>query len=96
MKKMLVGLALLSLNMSFAQKKKTAAAPSNQALKTATLQGLQDSYGQYRDIALQIWNNAELGYKEVKSSALLQETLRKEGFTVEAGVADIHTAIVAT
>lgn len=96
MKKMLVGLALLSLNMSFAQKKKTAAAPSNQALKTAALQGLQDSYGQYRDIALQIWNNAELGYKEVKSSALLQETLRKEGFTVEAGVADIPTAFVAT
>ena len=96
MKKMLVGLALLSLNMTFAQKKKTAAAPSNQALKAAALQGLQDSYGQYKDIALQIWNHAELGYKEVKSSALLQETLRKEGFTVEAGVADIPTAFVAT
>jgi aminobenzoyl-glutamate utilization protein B len=96
MKKMLVGLALLSLNMTFAQKKKPVPAPSNQALKTAALQGLQDSYGQYKDIALQIWNNAELGYKEVKSSALLQETLRKEGFTVEAGVADIPTAFVAT
>jgi aminobenzoyl-glutamate utilization protein B len=96
MKKMLVGLALLSLNTTFAQKKKTVAAPSNQALKTAALQGLQESYGQYKDIALQIWNNAELGYKEVKSSALLQETLRKEGFTVEAGVADIPTAFVAT
>jgi len=33
---------------------------------------------------------------EVKSSALLQETLKKEGFTVEAGVADIPTAFVAT
>ena len=65
-------------------------------MKTAALQGLQESYGQYKDIALQIWNNAELGYKEVKSSALLQETLRKEGFTVEAGVADIPTAFVAT
>ena len=55
MKKMLVGLALLSLNMTFAQKKKTAAAPSNQALKAAALQGLQDSYGQYKDIAMQNW-----------------------------------------
>ena len=96
MKRILVGLALLSLNVAVAQKKKPVAAPSNEPLKTAALQGLQESYGQYKDIALQIWNNAELGYKEVKSSALLQETLRKEGFTVEAGVADIPTAFVAT
>lgn len=54
------------------------------------------SYPAYKNIALQIWDNAELGYKEVKSSALLQETLKKEGFTVEAGVADIPTAFVAT
>ena len=96
MKRILVGLALLTLNFAFAQKKKPAVAPSNEPLKTAAMLGLQDSYGQYKDIALQIWNNAELGYKEVKSSALLQETLRKEGFTVEAGVADIPTAFVAT
>jgi len=96
MKRILVGVALLTLNVAVAQKKKPVAAPSNEPLKTAALQGLQESYGQYKDIALQIWNNAELGYKEVKSSALLQETLRKEGFTVEAGVADIPTAFVAT
>ena len=96
MKRILVGIALLTLNIAVAQKKKPVAAPSNEPLKTAALQGLQESYGQYKDIALQIWNNAELGYKEVKSSALLQETLRKEGFTVEAGVADIPTAFVAT
>jgi aminobenzoyl-glutamate utilization protein B len=96
MKRILVGIALLTLNIAVAQKKKPVAAPSNEPLKTAALQGLQENYGQYKDIALQIWNNAELGYKEVKSSALLQETLRKEGFTVEAGVADIPTAFVAT
>jgi aminobenzoyl-glutamate utilization protein B len=96
MKRILVGIALLTLNVAVAQKKKPVAAPSNEPLKTAALQGLQESYGQYKDVALQIWNNAELGYKEVKSSALLQETLRKEGFTVEAGVADIPTAFVAT
>lgn len=79
-----------------AQKKKAPAAPSNEPLKNETLSALQASYGQYKDISLQIWKNAELGYKEVKSSALLQETLRKEGFTVETGVADIPTAFVAT
>jgi len=60
------------------------------------IQNLQNAYPSYRDIALQIWNYAELGYKEVKSSALLVETLRKEGFTLETGVAEIPTAFVAT
>jgi len=50
----------------------------------------------YEDVAKAIWNFAELGYLETKSSALLQETLRKEGFIVQSGVADIPTAFVAS
>jgi aminobenzoyl-glutamate utilization protein B len=50
----------------------------------------------YDEIALKIWNLAEIGYQEVKSSALLQEQLKREGFTVEAGVAAIPTAFVAS
>jgi aminobenzoyl-glutamate utilization protein B len=65
-------------------------------MKTETAQTIQVNYNQYKDIALEIWKNAELGYKEKKSSALLQETLKKEGFSVEAGVAEIPTAFVAT
>jgi aminobenzoyl-glutamate utilization protein B len=49
----------------------------------------------YRDVALQIWSFAEVGYQEVKSSALLQEQLKQAGFAVRAGVADIPTAFVA-
>ena len=63
---------------AIAQKKKAVVAPSNEPLKTATLASLESSYPAYKNIALQIWDNAELGYKEVKSSALLQETLKKE------------------
>jgi len=37
-----------------------------------------------------------VGYKEVKSSALHQQTLKDAGFTVQAGVAGIPTAFVAT
>jgi aminobenzoyl-glutamate utilization protein B len=47
------------------------------------------------EIALEIWGFAEVGYQEVRSSALLQEELRNEGFSVEAGVAEIPTAFVA-
>jgi aminobenzoyl-glutamate utilization protein B len=50
----------------------------------------------YRDIALEIWWFAEVGYQETRSSALLQEQLRAAGFSVTSGVAEIPTAFVAT
>ncbi|MEP7323699.1 MAG: M20 family metallopeptidase [Saprospiraceae bacterium] len=50
----------------------------------------------YKNIAFKIWNFAEVGYKEVQSSALLQKTLVENGFEVTAGVANIPTAFVAT
>lgn len=50
----------------------------------------------YADVAQSIWDYAEVGYKEDKSSALLQQTLRDAGFTIEAGVAGIPTAFVAS
>ena len=49
-----------------------------------------------QQVARQIWDWAEVGYQETKSSALLQEELTRAGFKVEAGVAGIPTAFVAT
>lgn len=46
--------------------------------------------------AQQIWQWAESGYQEHKSSALLAEMLEQAGFRVERGVADIPTAFVAS
>ena len=65
-------------------------------IKTDAIQDLQSKYGVYKNVALDIWKFAEVGYKEIKSSALLQQTLRDNGFTVQAGVAEIPTAFVAT
>lgn len=65
-------------------------------LKTQAAADIQSQYDNYKKIALQIWDYAEVGYKEVKSSALLQKTLSDAGFTVKAGVADIPTAFVAS
>ena len=48
------------------------------------------------EIAHSIWDYAEVGYQEVKSSALLQVELRNAGFEVEPGVAGIPTAFIAT
>jgi aminobenzoyl-glutamate utilization protein B len=66
------------------------------ALKTQALTEIQSQYSTYKQIAMQIWDYAEVGYKEVKSSGLLQKTLTDNGFTVKAGVADIPTAFVAS
>lgn len=49
----------------------------------------------YADAAMQIWNFAELGYQEYKSSALLQKTLKEAGFTITTGVAGMPTAFIA-
>jgi len=69
---------------------------SDSGLKTRAITDIQSHYDDYKRIALQIWDYAEVGYKEVKSSALLQKTLADNGFTVKAGVADIPTAFVAS
>lgn len=51
---------------------------------------------QYKQVAHQIWEYAELGYQEEKSSALLQKLLQEADFKVESGVAGIPTAFVAS
>ena len=89
--KIYASLALLSIGMMAAQPAEPVA-----AIKTQALQDLQARYADYRQVALSIWGFAEVGYKEVKSSALLQKTLKDNGFTVQTGVADIPTAFVAT
>lgn len=69
---------------------------TNDALKNEAAISIQAGYDAYKKIALNIWDYAELGYKENKSSTLLQTTLKDNGFTVEAGVAGMPTAFVAT
>ena len=43
-----------------------------------------------------IWNFAELGMQEFKSSAILIRTLEEEGFNIEKGVAGMPTCFIAT
>jgi aminobenzoyl-glutamate utilization protein B len=66
------------------------------AVKQTAIKDLDAQYTPLKNHALQIWDFAEVGYKEVKSSALHQQLLRDNGFRVTAGVADIPTAFVAS
>jgi len=72
------------------------AAPLSDAQRTQLLAASKKQEPALSSDALAIWNLAEVGYKEEKSSALLQDRLRKAGFTVRAGVAGMPTAFVAS
>ena len=45
-------------------------------------------------VAQRIWEFAELGYLETRSSGLLVDELQREGFSIRQGVAEIPTAFV--
>ena len=75
---------------------KPAKKPMTDASKELSMKSIDSHYGSYKDKALQIWNFAEVGFQEEKSSQLLQQTLSENGFIIDAGVAGIPTAFVAT
>lgn len=66
-----------------------------QTTKNDFIEKLDHTANSYNKIASQIWNFAEMGYLEEKSSALLQQTLEDNGFKIEKGVAGIPTAFIA-
>jgi aminobenzoyl-glutamate utilization protein B len=50
---------------------------------------------QFENIAMQIWDLAEVGYQEYKSSKLLQDALEEHGFKIQNNLANIPTAFIA-
>jgi aminobenzoyl-glutamate utilization protein B len=87
MKKLLIpAIALLSITASTAQTDP----------KAASLAWLDANVPTLNRVNRNIWTWAETGLEEVKSSKELQDLLRANGFTVEAGVAGMPTAFVAS
>lgn len=87
--------AVLSATITFAAVFPNAAwgqtAPHQQIKK------LVDQYAaEYSKTSKAIWDFAEMGYHEDKSSALLQSELKSAGFRVQAGVGDEPTAFIAS
>ena len=98
MKRILL-LALVLMGLQVVAQKKAKLDPATQqvnANKEAALAALSSAYEADKKTALQIWEYAEVGYKEVKSAALHVQHLKDAGFTVETGVAGIPTAFLAT
>ena len=57
---------------------------------------ISEHSAEYINTSKQIWQFAELGYHEDKSSALLQQDLRSAGFAIQSGVAAEPTAFIAS
>lgn len=78
--------------MSVGQNEKIPTLTSDEKRILQNIEQHGDHYGQ---IAQQIWQFAELDFREFKSAQLLQRTLEAEGFSVQSGVAGMPTAFVA-
>ena len=60
------------------------------AASASTVTESIDASGEkYTELAMSIWDLAELGYLETESSGLLQSTLADAGFQLELGIAEI-------
>src|SRR5256885_18963 len=64
--------------------------------KPAIVEKMNARAAHYGDVSRQIWEFAELGYKENKSAALLKSELRAAGFRLEENIGGIPTAFTAT
>jgi len=62
------------------------------ALKDSVIKEVEAHRRQLRDLSLKIHANPELGFKEVKSSALLTQYLEENGFAIERGICELPTA----
>lgn len=98
---LVVIILFLTTDPGFSQKKSEEVLPVKADLykaKKNALDYLSDTLvvRKFGKISDAIWNFAELGMQEFKSSAILIKTLEEEGFAVEKGVAGMPTCFVAT
>ncbi|MHA1725696.1 MAG: M20 family metallopeptidase [Promethearchaeota archaeon] len=70
--------------------------PNLKDIKKKSSRWIQNNREKLIEISNKIWEFAELGFEEFKSSELLVNTLKNAGFKVEMGIADINTAFVAS
>src|SRR5215467_15031329 len=69
----------------------TAVAQLPAGAHAQVLQLVDKDAANWQHVSKQIWDFAELGYDETRSSELLQEQLETAGFKVQAGVANEPT-----
>ena len=89
--KTIISILAIFLLLGFNQKGMTQTTIDKQQI----IQEMDKELKNYGKIAHEIWGLAELGFLEDKSTQILQDHLKKEGFTIKTGVAGMPTAFVA-
>lgn len=97
--KCLTGCTLLLAAASLAagpQQTESGTEPMLRPSQQAAVAAVETHAAQILAVNRAVWEYAELGLQEQQSAALLVARLRKAGFDVETGVADMPTAFVAS
>lgn len=90
------GFALLGASAVLALAGSPSSAGELTSAEQAAIQSSVDKdSARLSETAMKIWQWAEVGYQEDRSSALLQSRLAKTGFSIDKGVAGMPTAFVA-
>ena len=95
----LVFLCCLSLalgNLGFSSKAIFAASTAEADDRAEMLRKMDGRAQHFGELSRRIWEFAEVGYKETKSSELLKSELRAAGFQIQENVAAIPTAFIAS
>jgi aminobenzoyl-glutamate utilization protein B len=66
------------------------------SLKQAVLERVDEMRPRMLEVNRAVWNYAEPGLEETRSSAELQTWLKENGFSIEAGVSGMPTAFIAS
>ena len=73
----------------------TTKTQANQTDKNILIKNIEKNLSTYNKVALKIWEYAEVGFKEEKSSKELITLLKENGFVITKGVAGMPTAFIA-
>ncbi len=65
------------------------------ASQNSVNQSIKKHQSTFENVAMDIWDLAEVGYQEYKSAEILINVLKKNGFKITTEVADIPTAFIA-
>lgn len=87
------------LLLSLAVAATAATTKAQEALRPSqrtALADVQQREAELKSVNQQIWNFAEVGLEETRSSALLVQKLKDASFDVKVGVANLPTAFIAT
>ena len=68
---------------------------ANKKDKNILIKNIEKNLSTYNKIALKIWEYAEVGFKEEKSSKELITLLKENGFVITESVAGMPTAFIA-